>query len=93
MNEVTHPQDMTEGGDVWGPLHRDTDTLDQALATATAAVSDAATAAKWLTAKGYPLNSPLADLLGGLSTVIDGLIDLREEGRGDPFLGRDMTDD
>lgn len=73
--------DRTDGGDVWGPLHRDTEALDNALGEATRAVFAAAMAAQWLTEKGYPIHSPLADILGGLSTVIDGLIDQREEGR------------
>ena len=82
MAGVLSNLDRTDGGEVWGPLHRDTTVLDEALGEATRAVYAAMTAAQWHTESGYPINSPLADILGGLSTVIDGLIDQRDEGRG-----------
>ena len=75
----TGANETIDGGSVWGTLHRDTNALDGALGAATAALGHAARAAVWLTEDGYPINSPLADILGGLSTVVDGLLDQRIE--------------
>ena len=78
---VVNPQDRADGGEVWGKLHRDTAALDSLLGDATHAVYRAAQAAMWVTESGGIIHSPLADLLGGLSTVIDALIDQREEAK------------
>jgi hypothetical protein len=72
-------QDRHDGGVVWGALRRDTDALDDALDVATSALYSASIAAQWRTDKGYPIASALSDILGGLSTFLDGLLTQRVE--------------
>ena len=83
--------DHCDGGAVWGPLHRDTETVDDALGAATEALARATTAAMWLTENDYPINSPLADILAGLTTVVDGLLSQRVEQA--ETIGREIADD
>jgi hypothetical protein len=59
----------------WGPLTVDVDTLKDKLGEATRSVYEASMAAQYRTTAGFPISSPMATILGGLSQVIDGLID------------------
>lgn len=79
MVDIIQDQDRTDGGEVWGSLHRDSGVLDAALGQASDALERASIAARWTTEQGYPIGSPLADMLGGLATIVDSIIDQREE--------------
>lgn len=65
----------------WGLLTIDAEALAEKLGEATRAVYDASIAAQYRNAAGYPVSSPMAMILGGLSQVIDGLLDQLEERR------------
>lgn len=60
---------------MWGRLSVDKEALLDKLGAATNVVYEAAKLAQYRTDAGYPINSPLGDLLGGLSQVIDAVID------------------
>lgn len=61
---------------MWGRLTTDREALAVKLGEATRAVYDAAITAQYRTDAGTPIHSPMSSILGGLSQVIDGLLDL-----------------
>lgn len=63
---------------MWGPLTVDDEALAEKMGTATAACMEASRAAQYQSESGMVINSPEADILGALSTVIDGLLDQLE---------------
>ena len=75
--------DSISGGDVWGRLHRDSEALDEALGQVEAALDRAAQTAMWKTDDERPIHSALSDMLGGLRTVVDGIVDDRSERKED----------
>lgn len=60
---------------MWGRRTIDVNVLLDHLAEATRAVYAASIAAQWRNEAGFPIASRWADLLGGLSQVIDAVID------------------
>ena len=64
---------------IWGRLRIDRVALAEKLGEATRAVYDAAITAQYRTDAGFPIQSPLSTILGGLSQVIDGLLDQMAE--------------
>lgn len=69
---------------VWGRLSIDRVALLDALATATHAVGEAHRAATWKNDEGFPVNSAWSDMLFGINSTLDGLIDLLEESTTPP---------
>lgn len=62
--------------ELWGPLTIDREALLDALGRATQAVGEAVQAARWKCDNGYAIGSPYADILFGVNSTLDGLIDL-----------------
>lgn len=92
MTTTQHEQDRMNGGAVWGPLHRKTVPLDDAMTRASEVLVAAANRAMWETEKGALIHSPLSDLLGALSTVVDSLVDQRQEMREQAGERRSLED-
>lgn len=59
----------------WGVLSVDNEALVEKLAVATRAVYEASITAQYRNESGYPIQSPMSLILGGLSQAIDGLIE------------------
>lgn len=67
---------LTLDDSVWGALSIDRGALLDALKTATDAMQDASTAALWQTSDGRSISSAWSDVLFGVCSVVDGLIEL-----------------